>query len=226
MNPKERAARAALEYVRSGMTLGLGTGSTAQIFIDLLGAEVAAGRITNIRGIPTSVRSDAQARKLGIPVVDFATADHCDVTIDGADEVAPNLDVVKGLGGALLREKVVAQNSKQLIIIADESKRVAQLGTRSPLPVEVMKFSVEATERFLRTLGCDPVLRNGDDGKPYVTDNDNLIYDCHFKGITDPAKLNTQLKTRAGVIETGLFIGLATTVLIAGTDKVETLTRR
>jgi ribose 5-phosphate isomerase A len=224
MNPKERAARAAIEYVRSGMTIGLGTGSTAQVFIDLLGAKLAAGELSDIRGIPTSVRSEEQARKLGIEIVDFSTAEQCDVTIDGADEVAPNLDLIKGLGGALLREKVVAQNSKKLIIIADESKRVSQLGTKSPLPVEVTKFSHESTERFLRSLGCTPTLRQGADAKPYVTDNGNYIYDCRFNGITDPAKLNEQLKSRAGIVETGLFIGIASVVLIASDSSLDTLT--
>ncbi|HEY0007218.1 MAG TPA: ribose 5-phosphate isomerase A, partial [Tepidisphaeraceae bacterium] len=206
MDAKERAARAALEHVASGMTIGLGTGSTAKVFIDLLGREIAAGRLANIRGVPTSIRSYDQARNLSIEIVDLAAAGECDVTIDGADEVDDKLDLIKGLGGALLREKVIAQNSRKLVIIADSTKKSPHLGQRSPLPVEVVPFSHEATAHYLRTLGGTATLRVGEGDKPYVTDNGNYIYDCRYGPITQAADLNTRLKSRAGIVETGLFI--------------------
>jgi ribose 5-phosphate isomerase A len=224
MTAKHRAAAAALTHVRDGMTVGLGTGSTAQIFIDLLGAEIEAGRLKNICGIPTSVRSDHQARNLQIRIVDFSIAPRCDVTIDGADEVAGDLTLIKGLGGALLREKLVAQNSTKLIVIADAGKRVAKLGTKTALPVEVVRFSHHATERFLRSLGCGPVLRMSTPAEPYVTDNSNYIYDCRFNGIDDPAALDRTLRNRAGVVETGLFVGIAAEAIIGTDFGVERLT--
>jgi ribose 5-phosphate isomerase A len=224
MNAKHRAAAAALAYVKDGMTVGLGTGSTAQIFIELLGVELDSGRLKNICGIPTSVRSDHQARDLRIRIVDFSIAERCDVTIDGADEVADDLSLIKGLGGALLREKLVAQNSAKLIVIADASKRVKKLGTKTSLPVEVVRFSHHATERFLRSLGCEPVLRHSTPAEPYVTDNNNYIYDCRFPGIDDPAKLDATLRSRAGVVETGLFVGIAAEAIIGTETGVERIT--
>lgn len=221
---KERAAAAALEHVSSGMTIGLGTGSTAKIFIDLLGAEIAAGRLKNIRGVPTSERSDEQAKSLGIEIIDFSEAAFCDVTIDGADEISPSLDLIKGLGGALLREKVVAQNSHKLIIIADESKLVASLGSKVSLPVETVPFAAAAVERHLVALGSTPVLRQAN-GKPYITDNGNYIYDCRFAPIGNPVELELELRAKAGVVETGLFLGIATIALVASPSKTTVLTR-
>ncbi|HEX8342976.1 MAG TPA: ribose-5-phosphate isomerase RpiA [Tepidisphaeraceae bacterium] len=224
MTAKHRAAAAALAYVKDGMTVGLGTGSTAQIFIDLLGAEIVAGRLKDIRGIPTSVRSDHQARSLHIRIVDFSIAATCDITIDGADEVADDLSLIKGLGGALLREKLVAQNSTRLVVIADASKRVSRLGTKTALPVEVVRFSHHATERFLRTVGCTPVLRMSTPAEPFVTDNGNFIYDCQFPGgITAPGDLDRTLRDRAGVVETGLFVGIAAEAIIGTESGVERL---
>jgi len=215
---KTRAAAAALQYVRSGMTIGLGTGSTAKIFIDLLGAEIQASRLKNIRGIPTSERSDSQAKSLGIEVVDFSVAEYCDVTVDGADEISPQLDLIKGLGGALLREKVVAQNTKKMIVIADESKLVQTLGTKVSLPVEFVPFAAAAVKRHLVALGSTPVLRE-DGGKPYVTDNGNYIYHCKFPAIEKPAELDRAIRSRAGVAETGLFVGIAAVALVATETK-------
>ncbi len=215
-SPKEIAARAALEHVRSGMTVGLGTGSTATLFIEVLGQAIASGRLSDVVGVPTSVQSDQLARSLKIPLVDFSERPRCDVTIDGADEIDPRLDLIKGLGGALLREKIVAQNSDKLIIIADESKRVLRLATRSPLPVEVTRFALVAHERFLRSLGCEPALRRAPDGLPFETDNGNYILDCRFsQGISDAPALAQKLSMRAGIVEHGLFIGLASVALIA-----------
>ena len=206
------------------MAVGLGTGSTAKLFIDSLGAAIAQGRLKNIKGIPTSNRSGEQAEKLGIPLTTFAQTATLDVTVDGADEVGPGLNLIKGLGGALLREKLVAQNSKRLVIVADDSKRVSALGTKSPLPVEVTQFSHEASARYLKSLGCVPTLRMAGNS-PYVTDNGNYIYDCKFARIDDPRALEEKLAHRAGIVETGLFIAMADNVLLAGPDGVETLAR-
>jgi ribose 5-phosphate isomerase A len=225
MTPKQRAGEAALTYIKDGMAVGLGTGSTAKLFIDALGAALRAGKIKNIRGIPTSVRSEEQAKQLSIPLTNFTETATLDVTVDGADEVGPGMNLIKGLGGALLREKLVAQNSRKLVIVADDSKKVTALGTKSPLPVEVTQFAHEAAERFLRGLGCTPTLRKTETGANYVTDNGNFIYDCRFTKIDDPRVLQEELSQRAGIVETGLFLDMADVVLLAGIDAVETLKR-
>jgi ribose 5-phosphate isomerase A len=225
MNAKHRAAAAALAYIKNGMTLGLGTGSTAKIFIDLLGAEIAAGRLRDIRGIPTSIRSAEQAMSLNIPLTSFTDTPWCDITIDGADEISPTLDLIKGLGGALMREKIVAQNARQLIIIADDSKRVDRLGVNCPLPVEVAPFSRDTSARFLRSLGAEPTLRLDNDQQPYMTDNANLIFDCAFGSIDNPGALDRMLRTRAGIVETGLFVGIAHLAIIGHSDGISEITR-
>lgn len=222
MNPKQRAAEAALKFVRSGMVVGLGTGSTADQFLLALAAALKAGTLRDIRGVPTSRQSESRAMELGIPLATLAQCPRPDVTIDGADEVAPNLDLIKGLGGALLREKVVAQNSRQLVIIADASKSVSKLGTHSMLPVEVVQFAHEVQEPFLRSLGAAPALRRAVSGAPFVTDNGNYIYDCRFPdGIDDPRGLEATLRSRAGIVETGLFLGVAAVALVADADRVD-----
>ena len=225
MNPKQRAAEAALEFVSDGMVVGLGTGSTADYFLVALSQAIKSGGLKNIRGVPTSVQSEKRARELSIPLVTLAQCPVVDVTIDGADEVTPKLDLIKGLGGALLREKIVAQNSKKLVIIADESKTVRVLGLRSPLPVEVTPFAYEAQAAFLRTLGAEPLLRSDTSGKVFVTDNGNYIYDCRFEQIDDPVAVEARLKARAGVVETGLFLNLATTALIGESSGISRLQR-
>ncbi|MGA2230957.1 MAG: ribose-5-phosphate isomerase RpiA [Tepidisphaeraceae bacterium] len=225
MDPKQRAGQTAVSYIKSGMLVGLGTGSTAKLFIDALGAALAEGKLKDIKGIPTSIRSEQQAQRLGIPLTTFAESPTLDVTVDGADEVGPGLNLIKGLGGALLREKLVAQNSRRLVIVADDTKRVASLGTKCPLPVEVTQFSHQASERYLKGLGCVPTLRLAENGSPYVTDNGNYIYDCKFARIDDPRGLEEKLAHRAGIVETGLFLDIADTVLLAGSDGVETLKR-
>jgi ribose 5-phosphate isomerase A len=164
--------------------------------------------------------------ELNIPLVELADAPPPDITVDGADEVSDDLQLIKGLGGALLREKIVAQNSRRLVIIADASKRVARLGTHAPLPVEVALFAHRAQEPFLRKLGCEPVLRLAGSGAPFQTDNGNCIYDCRFpNGIDRPHDLQQALRQRAGVVETGLFLDLAADALIADTDQVIHLSR-
>ncbi len=227
MNPKERAAEAALQYVENDMVVGLGTGSTADYILIAIARQIKAGRLKGIRGIPTSRRSEARAIELGIPLTTLADCPTPDVTIDGADEVAPNLDVIKGLGGALVREKVVAQSTRKLIIIADSSKRVARLGTKSPLPVEVIRFAHEASAIYLRSLGCIPTLRLNPDGQPYITDNSNYIYDCSFlpAGMPNPTETQECILHRAGLVDSGLFIGMAKIAILAGESDCETLRR-
>ena len=222
MDPKQRAAEAALAYVRDGMVVGLGTGSTADFFLVALGQAVRSGRLRGIRGVPTSLRSEHRARELDIPLATLADCPRPDVTVDGADEVAPDLDLIKGLGGALLREKIVAQNSAKLVIIADAGKSVPKLGTKSKLPVEVAKFAHETHAPYLRSLGAHPAVRKGKEGTPFETDNGNYIYDCAFAGgISDPSALEVALRARAGVVETGLFLRIASVALIAGPAGVE-----
>jgi ribose 5-phosphate isomerase A len=227
MTPKQRAAEAAIEYISSDMVVGLGTGSTAELFIRALGERVRDGRLRNIRGLPTSIKSEQLARENGIAITDFTRDASADVTVDGADEIAPNLDLIKGLGGALLREKIVAQNSRRMIVIADASKTVQKLGTKSPLPVEVARFAHEIQVPFLRNLGAEPTLRQGADKNPFVTDNGNYIYDCHFpRGIDDPAALLARLSARAGIVDCGLFIGIASLALVADDHNVRKLEPR
>lgn len=210
---KRQSAEAAVADVEDGMILGLGTGSTAAIAVDLLGARVREG--LRIIGVPTSERTAAQARGLGIPLGDLADHPSLDLTIDGADEVhTGTLDLIKGLGGALLREKIVAAASRRMTVIVDESKLVPRLGGVK-LPVEVVRFGWQATARHLRDAGVEGQLRLGPEGAPFVTDNGNHILDCAL-AIPDPAALDARLVAIPGVVETGLFIGIATRV-IAGT---------
>jgi ribose 5-phosphate isomerase A len=219
MNPKQRAAEAALPLIKSGMVVGLGTGSTADYFLQALAAALKAGKLKDIIGVATSRQSEYRAAELGIPLTTLARSPVVDLTVDGADEVDPNLNLIKGLGGALLREKIVAQNSRQLVIIADSSKSVTKLGTKAPLPVEVVTFAHETHEEFFRSLGAEPTLRKSG-GMIFNTDNGNLIYDCKFKQIEDPAGLERKLRKRAGVVGTGLFVGIATTALVANERSV------
>ncbi|MGE5612613.1 MAG: ribose-5-phosphate isomerase RpiA [Bacillota bacterium] len=225
MTLKERAAEAAVAFVQSGMILGLGTGSTANCFLQSLANALNTGKLRNIRGVPTSRHSEEYARQLGIPLATLVECPNPDLTVDGCDEVDPHVDLIKGLGGALLREKIVAQNSKRLIIIADSTKRVPVLGSRHPLPVEVAVFGHEVHVAYFQKLGAVPVLRRTPDGKPFVTDNGNYIYDCRFKQIDRPVELEAELRARAGVVECGLFLHMAERVLIAGDSRVEEIRR-
>jgi ribose 5-phosphate isomerase A len=225
MNPKQRAAEAALKYVASGMVVGLGTGSTADQFLQALARDIKSGKLANIKGVPTSVQSERRAKELGIALTTLAESPNPDVTIDGADEVDPNFDLIKGLGGALLREKIVAENSKKLVIIADAGKVVPKLGTRAMLPVEVVQFCHEVHVPFLKAMGAVPELRKSSQGSPYITDNGNYIYDCRFTiGIDQPKKVEQALHQRAGIVETGLFLGMATFAIIADDEHAEVCT--
>jgi len=176
--------------------------------------------------VPTSRYSELRAQKLGITVASLAEYPSPDITIDGADEVDPHLDLIKGGGGALLREKVVAQNSRKLVIIVDQSKLVPRLGHQFAVPVEVTHFGHEVQDAFLRSLGCIPTLRRDKSGRPFDTDNGNYIYDCRFERLDDPTEVQAAMKSRAGIVETGFFLGMASEVLIGSDSGVEVRKRQ
>jgi ribose 5-phosphate isomerase A len=223
MNPiqqfKQAAAEAAVALVENGMVIGLGTGSTATLAVDALGKRVKEG--LRIIGVPTSEHTAAQARGLGINISSLAEHSQLDLTIDGADEIQRGtLDLIKGGGGALLREKVVASATRRLIIIADETKLVDRLGVHFAVPVEVVQFGWQASERKLRKLGAQTKLRAGPDEKPFVTDSGNFIVDCRFSPIEAPAALDQELNSIVGVVEHGLFLKMTSRAIVAGGDGV------
>ncbi len=221
---KRRAAEKAVELVQDGMIVGLGHGSTAHFAHVAIARRLQEGSLKNILAVPCSRQVEAEARKLGIPLTTLDEHPVVDVTIDGADEVDPRLNLIKGGGGALLREKVVAQASKQEIIIVDEGKLSPALGTRWALPVEVVPLGVAPVSAFIRSLGAEPVLRQKADGQPFVTDQGNYILDCRFGPMKNPAEIARALCDRAGIVEHGLFIGLASMVIVGKADGVEVLT--
>jgi ribose 5-phosphate isomerase A len=221
---KQAAAAAAVELVKPDMLVGLGTGSTARYAIQLLGDRYRQG--LRFTGVPTSLASAELARSFGIPVVDSPTEAPIDLTIDGADEISEaDLTLVKGMGGALLREKIVAARSRQLVIIADETKLSAQLSGRVPVPVEVVSFGWESTKARLVALGCRPVLKRDAQGEPFRTDGGNMIFNCKFDALPDPVAIEAALSGIVGVVESGLFIGLATTALVASKAGVRRIDR-
>jgi ribose 5-phosphate isomerase A len=222
---KRQAAARAVEEIASGMAVGLGTGSTAAHMVRLLGAALKSGRLSNIRGLPTSEATARLATELGIPLTDLAETPRLDLTIDGADEVDPDLQLIKGLGGALLREKIVAASSARLVIITDDSKRVPRLGSRAPLPVEVIPFAAAPVTAALEKLGARVTLRRGGDGTPFRTDENNVILDARFEPIADPRALDLALCRVPGIVEHGLFLDLADTVIFAGAGGIEVLRR-
>jgi ribose 5-phosphate isomerase A len=219
---KEAAARASLRFVKDGQVVGLGTGSTAAYFIRLLAEEVKRG--LRVRGIPTSDRSRELAENLGIPLTTLDECQELAVTVDGADEVDPQLRLIKGGGGAMLREKIVASATKQLVIVADASKQVSMLG-KFPLPVEVIRFAQALVAKRITALGAAVSVRKNADGAPYVTDENNYILDCRFGQIRDADTLARELSEMPGVVEHGLFIGMASVVLIAGGSEIVELRR-
>lgn len=223
---KREAAREALRQVTSGMRLGLGTGSTVRHFLDLLAEALDGESLSGIVGVPTSHQTADHARRLGIPLTEL-DGTPLDLAVDGADEFDPSLELIKGMGGALLREKMVAQASKRFVVIVDDQKEVPRLGARSPLPVEVVPFGWKSHLGPLRALGAhDVVFRCDDDGRPIYTDNGNVLLDCHFQdGISDPFEVQEVLARRAGVVETGLFLELADEVIVAGEAGVRSLMR-
>ncbi len=223
---KELAGIAAADSVESGMALGLGSGSTVACFLRALARRIQAGELEGILGVPTSLQTEKSCRELGIPLTTLEETPVLDLAVDGADEVDPELNLIKGLGGALLREKMIAQASRRLVIIVDEGKMVDRLGTRSPLPVEVVRFGWGSHFPFLEGLGGRPVLRKGDRGEPFLTDNGNhLIHCCFPEGIPDPYALDRTLVGRAGVVDHGLFLDLAQEVLVGGSPDVRRVFR-
>ncbi len=221
MDLKELAASEAVKYVEDGMVVGLGSGSTASIAIRLIGDKVRSEGL-EILGVPTSKASDLMGRAVGLRIVDLDDHPSVDLTIDGADEVDPKLNLIKGLGGALVREKIVAAASAVEIIVADDSKLVEYLGQKAPLPVEVVKFSYKTTMRRLSALGCKPALRMADEG-PFTTDNGNYILDCRFARIDGPAAMESTINNIPGVVDNGLFVGRASKAVIGSKDGIRIL---
>ena len=221
-NPKRSAGRRAAELVEDGMAVGLGTGSTAFYLVERLAERVREEGL-RLRCVPTSRRTEEQARALGLTLVDFAEVRALDLAIDGADEIGPGLSLIKGGGGALLREKLVASAARRFVVIADAAKRVEVLG-RFPLPVEVVPFGWQATaERVGRVTGAEPTLRRDGSGEVFVTDNGNYVLDCRCGRIPDPARTERDLKLLTGVVESGLFVGLAHSAIVGTAEGVEVI---
>ena len=216
-------ARRALDFVESGQTLGLGTGRAATAFVVELGRRVADG--FRVRAVATSEATAAVAREWSIPLLELDEAGRLDVTIDGADEVDPQLEMIKGYGGALVREKITAASSKRLVILVGPEKMVSRLGERGKLPVEVVPFGVGLCSARLRELGCEPVLRQGADGRPFLTDNGNPILDCRIGPLPDPAAFESQVLAIPGTVGTGLFVGMADVVIVDRESGPEVLER-
>ena len=220
---KQQAAEKALEYVSSGMVIGLGSGTTSLIMVKRLAEMIRTGALQSIIGVPTSTATEKEARLGGIPL---AGPDDCvsvELTIDGADEVDPHCNLIKGGGGALLREKIVAQASRRVIIIVDRGKLSPVLGTRWPLPVEVVPVCWQNQAEFIESLGGSPKLRIDQQGRPFTTDQGNYILDCGFGPMNHPEKIASRLDGRAGIVEHGLFLNMADTVISAGPDGIRLL---
>jgi len=222
---KQQAAEEAVTFIESGMVVGLGHGSTAIFAMRRIAEFLKSGQLKAILGVPCSNLVEQEARQLGIPLTTLEEHPIIDVTIDGADEVDPQLDLIKGAGGALLREKIVAQASCREIIVIDESKMVPKLGTRKALPVEVCTFGWRTQAEYLQSLGARVEVRTRGDGSFFPTDQGNLILDCTFGPINQPAALAAQLSARAGIVGHGLFLGLATDMICAGAGGVRHLKR-
>jgi len=222
---KKQAAERAVELIESGMVVGLGHGSTAIFAVQRIAELLKEGKLIEVLGVPCSSQVEEEARNLGIPLTTFDEHPVIDLTIDGADEVDENLDLIKGGGGALLREKIVAQASRREIIVVDESKLSPALGTRRAVPVEVIPFGWQSQALCLESLGATVILRKDDNGIPFMTDQGNLILDCSFGPISNPESLAEALNARTGIVEHGLFLGLATDLIVANTEGVYHRTR-
>ena len=218
---KQLACERAAQEVRDGMTLGLGTGSTVYYFLQALGRLVRAG--LRVTGVPTSVQTAHLATELAIPLTTLEAQPHLDLAIDGADEVDPHLNLIKGAGGALLREKIIAASASHFLVVVDESKIVPQLGTRYPLPVEVVPFGVTPTLRALEALGAQATLRREAGGQPWVSDNGNALVDCRFGPIADPVALQQALLAIPAVVDTGLFLQMTSLVMVGYAEDVRVL---
>jgi ribose 5-phosphate isomerase A len=223
---KQQAAQAAVEFVQSGMHLGLGSGSTTRIFVDLLGQRFQSGLYHDLTAVCTSQKTAGQASAYGIPLSNLTDHPVLDLAVDGADEVDPNLNLIKGLGRALLREKVVEIHARRFVVIVDERKLTDRLGALGPLPVEILPFESGSHIAWLNTLGCRAELLI-EEGAPVMTDNGNYLAHCWFPGgISDPAALARLLADRPGILEHGLFLNMASQVIVAGPSGVRTLERR
>ena len=220
----EAGAAAVDRFVRSGMRLGLGSGSTAAKMLDALGERLASGALADVAGVPTSAATAARCAELGIPLLTLEQAGELALVIDGADEIDPRLDLIKGLGGAHLREKVVAAAAREMVVVADETKIVGRLGERAPLPVEVITFALPVAERLLRGLGWEPELRV-DDGRPFVTDEGNRILHCRREEWVDPEALAADISQVPGVVAHGFFLGFASAAVVATREGVQELRR-
>jgi ribose 5-phosphate isomerase A len=220
----EAGAAAVDRFVRSGMRLGLGSGSTAAKMLDALGERLASGALADVAGVPTSAATAARCAELGIPLLTLDQAGELDLVIDGADEIDPRLDLIKGLGGAHLREKVVAAAAREMVVVADETKIVGRLGERAPLPVEVITFALPVAERLLRGLGWEPEPRV-DDGRPFVTDEGNRILHCRREEWVDTEALAADISQVPGVVAHGFFLGFASAAVVATREGVRELRR-
>ncbi|NKQ36781.1 MAG: ribose-5-phosphate isomerase RpiA [Chloroflexi bacterium] len=216
---KRLAGEKAVGFVQPGMVIGLGTGSTAVHAVRKIGRMWQAGELPGIVCIPTSEVTACEAEKFGIPLTTLNEQPEIDITIDGADEIDPHFDLIKGLGGALLREKIVAAASRRMVVVSDYRKQVAQLGTRAPVPVEVIPFAQRPVTDYLQTLAARVEMRMAGT-RPFRTDEQNIILDCTFDGIPDPAQLAQAIRAQPGVVEHGLFLGLAADVILAAPDGV------
>jgi ribose 5-phosphate isomerase A len=219
---KKEVGEKAVEFIKDGMIVGLGTGSTVYYFISKLGELVQQG--LSVKGVPTSNQTEKLAIKLGIPLVSFGEIEQIDVAIDGADEVNPDLNLIKGGGGALLREKIIAKSAKTFIVVADSHKNVDTIGT-FPLPIEVVPFGYEMTMKYIRELGGNPTLRQKG-GTPFLTDNGNYIIDSSFQEINQPEELEKNLNLLPGVVDNGLFVGMADTVITIVDKQLVTRVRK
>ena len=226
MRYKQQAAERAVEFVQPGMVVGLGSGSTALFAMRRIARLHQKGKLYKIIGFATSKAIWNEAQQLGIPVMNEEMGSTIDLTIDGADEVDPDLNLIKGGGGALLREKIVAQNSRRVIIVCDDSKLSPRLGTHRAVPVEVLFFGWRSQVRYLESLGAQVTVRQSGDGSPFVTDSGNMILDCNFGPIANAAELALSLSERAGIVEHGLFLGLATDAIISGREDVRHVVRK
>jgi ribose 5-phosphate isomerase A len=220
---KKQAAHRAVEYVKSGMIVGLGTGSTVRYALELIGSRIRQGELKDIMGIPTSIQTEKLSREYGIPLTTLEEHPEIDITIDGADEVDPQRDLIKGGGGALFKEKIIAQASRRNIIIVDEQKLSPCLGTKWPVPVEVFPFAWKPEMNYLTSLGAKARIRKKDNDVPFITDQGNMILDSDFGPIAAPGHLDSLLHARAGIIEHGLFLGLASEVIVAGHEGIRLL---
>jgi len=218
---KKQAGEFAAGLVESGMVIGLGTGSTAVHAVRKIGERIQRGELKNVIGIATSLQTDAESRKLGIPLMDDSLPKNVDICIDGADEVDPQWNLIKGGGGALLREKIVAQTAKRFVIVVDEDKLSDCLGTKFYVPVEVLRFGCDSQRQFLQSLGAMVEIRKNQDGSDYLTDSRNIIMMSRFEPFQNAAGLAAKLNARAGIVEHGLFIEMATDLVIAGKSGVE-----